>query len=284
MAKKSAKSVVRRVLPIACLILALSVSGCSRPSVERISWNVMGTIAAVQTKGCSQAAKEAFAETKAEFENIQTLLNAHCPTSEISRISKFDDSDVLCRCSCQVRDCYEAAFMLKKLTGGAFNPRWRGEGTLDLGAIAKGFAVDKAYDRLSSRKVGDACLVDLGGNIKAVSGRWTVGVKNPCAEGFAATVDLDEGEALATSATYFRGSHIRDGLTGAPVSNGVASVTVLCRSATIADGLSTSLFVLGPEKGRLLVSSLASGSACGEISVFWIMEDGRAFGDARFKQ
>ena len=100
-------------------------------------------------------------------------------------------------------------------------------------------------------------------------------------------VDLHEGEALATSATYFRGSHIRDARTGAAVSNGVASVTVLARSAMWADGLSTALFVLGPEAGRRFLDDklkLLVGDM--EVSVLWIMADGstRRFGAAnRFR-
>ena len=59
---------------------------------------------------------------------------------------------------------------------------------------------------------------------------------------------------FATSALYFRGRHIYDARTGAPVSNDVASVTVRCRSAMLADGLSTALFVIGVDSGRNLRS------------------------------
>ena len=106
---------------------------------------------------------------------------------------------------------------------------------------------------------------------------------DPNGGGFAAVVDLHEGEALATSATYYRGSHIYDGRTGLAVSNGVASVTVLCRSAMWADGLSTTLFILGPEAGRAFVEekcplfmpdcyALSDGKYA---AVLWILSDGR---------
>ena len=88
-------------------------------------------------------------------------------------------------------------------------------------------------------------LIDLGGNLKAVKGDWTVGIKD--GESFV----LHEGEACATSARYYRGSHIKDGRTGADVTNGVYSVTVVHpKSAMLADGLSTTLFILGREKGE----------------------------------
>lgn len=82
---------------------------------------------------------------------------------------------------------------------------------------------------------------------------------------------LKAGEALATSATYFRGGHIRDGRGGAAVANGVASVTVLHpTSAMMADGLSTALFVLGPDAGLAFVRRAHPG-----VAVLWTMSDGR---------
>ena len=110
---------------------------------------------------------------------------------------------------------------------------------------------------------------------------------DPRGGGFAAVVDLREGEALATSATYYRGSHIYDGRTGLAVSNGVASVTVLCRSAMWADGLSTTLFVLGPDEGRAFVEEKGRLLMGGEeVAVLWILSDGRQLRldhDARFR-
>jgi thiamine biosynthesis lipoprotein len=101
-------------------------------------------------------------------------------------------------------------------------------------------------------------------------------VKDPDGDGFAAVVELREGEALATSATYYRGSHIRDGRTGLAVSNGVASVTVLCDSAMWADGLSTTLFVFGPEEGRAFLDEhLPELAGSGKVAVLWILSDGR---------
>ena len=180
---------------------------------------------------------------------------------------------------------------LERLSGGAFSPRWRGTNTLDLGAIAKGFAVDLAAE--VTYVDGNDALLDLGGNLKALQGEggshrpWRTGVRDPGGSGLAAEVDLREGEALATSATYFRGSHIRDARMGAVVSNGVSSVTVLARSAMWADGLSTALFVLGPDSGAALLNSAAEEfPEAGVVAALWILADGttRSAGDAaRFR-
>ena len=238
----------------------------------------MGTIAALQTKGDRDGVKGGtlLAATMSVFKDVETLLNAHSAESEIRRLAPLSDEQILQRCSYATKPCYEAAFALVKATGGAFNPRWRGNGTLDLGAIAKGFAVDRACAAIAEVPAGVSCLVDLGGNVKSVRGSWRTGVKNPNGEGFAAVVDLQDGESLATSATYFRGSHIYDGRTNRQVENDVASVTVLCRSAMWADGLSTALFVLGVEDGRrFLEERLHLPDEVGDVAALWILKDGR---------
>ena len=237
----------------------------------------MGTVAAVQTKGDPDgvATGKMLAQTMATFKDVETLLNAHKPDSEISRLAPLPDEQVLRLCDKETRPCYEAAFALCKSTDSAFNPRWRGEHSLDLGAIAKGFAVDRACAAIAEAPAGVSCLVDLGGNVKSVRGSWRTGVKNPSGDGFAAVVYLQAGEALATSATYFRGSHIYDGRTNGPVENDVASVTVLCRSAMWADGLSTALFVFGVEDGRrFLEERLHLPDEVGDVAALWILKNG----------
>ena len=272
------------------MVAALCLAGCGRQQIERVEWPVMGTIAAVQTRGFTSPEKEALwvrGLGHPVFGIVELNLNAHEPKSELSRLAACSDEKVCESCNSDMRPCYEAAFALQKASDGAFNPRWRGTNTLDLGAIAKGFAVDRLESTLkAARPVGTDCLIDLGGNLKALRGSWRTGVKDPGRDGFAAVVELREGEALATSATYYRGSHIYDGRTGLAVSNGVASVTVLCNSAMWADGLSTTLFVLGPEEGKkflddklkILVGDMA-------VSALWIMDGGRQeiYGNARFQ-
>ncbi|MBQ3288842.1 MAG: FAD:protein FMN transferase [Kiritimatiellae bacterium] len=259
-----------------CLVLA----GCGNVGSDRVEWTTMGTVAALQTRGAGDASKvkALVEETKSVFGGVELRLNAHCPTSDVSRLAALPQADVLRLCAAADRPCYEAAFKLMEASGGAFNPRWRGPGTLDLGAIAKGFAADLAADVACAG--GIDALVDLGGNLKAArssSRPWRTGVKDPSGNGFAAVVELRGGEALATSATYFRGSHIFDGRTGRAVTNGVASVTVLCESAMWADGLSTTLFVLGPEEGRAFLAHMTGSGQVpgGAPAALWILDDGR---------
>ena len=281
----------------ACVVAAVFLHcGCYKAGgpVERVSWNVMGTVATLHVRGMglgegSPARKVVSAATAASRE-IEALFNAHSKDSELSKLACRTDDEILAMCgagspedtAAAARRCYKAAFQLAKASGLAFNPRWRGKGTLDLGAIAKGLAVDLAAERIAAlvaegtipRDVG--ILVDFGGNLKAVAGSWKVGVKNPAGEGYSENVELEEGESIATSAKYFRGDHIRDGRTGGAVAADVASVTVRSRSAMWADGLSTTLFVLGPDAGRKFVeASLPADCASGFISALWILGDGR---------
>lgn len=260
---------------IAFLSGIFAAGGCARSRIERVEWPVMGTVAAVQVRmGGGADVPSSVQRVRSQFEKVEHLLNFHDPASEIRALSPLSPPEALAKCSEIVRPCYEAAFKLSAASGGAFNPRWRGDGTLDFGAIAKGFAVDAAVHGFSPES---DVLIDLGGNLKSVRGSWRTGVKNPFGDGFARVIDLKAGESLATSAVYYRGGHIRDGRTGQVVSNGVASVTVMCSSAMWADGFSTTLFVLGPDEGREFLErnfiELAGGGA---ISVFWIMENGAA--------
>lgn len=225
--------------PVLAVLLAL-FAGCAREKIERVEWTTMSTVAALQWTGAEappiEAAKDAFAL-------VESLCNAHDATSELSRLATRDDAAVLASCDARMRPCYAAGFQLRDETGGRFDPRWRGAKTLDLGAIAKGFAVDLAAERL---KTDDGrVLVDLGGNLKAVRGDWSVGILG--GEAFT----LREGEACATSAKYYRGDHIVNAATGEKVGGSLRSVTVVHpTSAMLADGLSTVMFILGEDEGE----------------------------------
>lgn len=251
-----------RGLRVAVVMVGLmALVGCQRQAVERVEWVSMGTVAAVQARGATDdVLAKAHSVAQAECGEVELLLNAHEKDSEISRLAGRTDEEVLAACDAKMRPCYAAAFALTKLTAGAFNPRWRGTNTLDMGAIAKGFAVDLAAQAVAGKTETGDILLDLGGNLKAVRGDWTVGVKD------GETFTLREGEACATSARYYRGDHIKDGRTGSDVANGIYSVTVVHpTSAMLADGLSTVLFILGKEKGAAFVEEHYP-----EVRVFWL--------------
>jgi FAD:protein FMN transferase len=125
---------------------------------------------------------------------------------------------------------------------------------LDLGGIAKGYAVDLALDAL--RRAGaSAGLVDLGGSSLGVfGGPAPVDVRDPedPARPPWATFEID-GAALASSGGDQRPGHILDPRTGLPA-RGVLAATVVARTATEADALSTAVYVLGADLGLALLS------------------------------
>ena len=242
-----------------------------------IRWPVMGTVAQMTVRGeVSEADRTAFASTvRATYARLNGLVSAWDPDSELSRLAAAGCTNWINAVSDEVKPCYAAALRLAEESDHAFNPAMGrtlralgvGNGTyadFDLGAIAKGFAVDVAAQeiiRTCTNNLPDL-LIDLGGNLRVVgSGVWRTGIRNPFdRQGpYVGVIVLTNGESVATSGNYerfierdgIRYSHILDGRTGEPT-HGIAAVTVVTPAhygALLADGLSTTLFVLGPQTG-----------------------------------
>jgi len=145
--------------------------------------------------------------------------------------------------------------LIELTDGGAVKRRASVE--VDLGGIAKGYAVERAAAVLRAGGTAGG-MVDVGGDLvcfgRPPAGRaWSVDVKHPFGPGKIATLALAEG-AVCTSGDYARFveiagtcySHIVDPRSGRPADSAV-SVTVLARTATTADVWATALNVLGPE-------------------------------------
>ena len=143
---------------------------------------------------------------------------------------------------------------------------------IDLGAIGKGYAVDKALEIIKNFGIDNAC-VNLGGNIyvlgaSAGKNTWKIGVQHPRnKDEILGYLEL-KNEATATSGDYERFfeikgkrySHIINPKTGMPV-NGIIAVTIVAPTGTEVDALSTSAFVLGPEKGLKLIKKIPNADA-----------------------
>ncbi len=136
-----------------------------------------------------------------------------------------------------------------------------------LGGIGKGFAVDRAVAILRRAGLRDF-LIQAGGDLyaggQAGDTPWRLGIQDPRGPGGApfAAVELSDA-TFSTSGDYERAfvldgvryHHILDPDTGQPA-RGCRSVTIVARDATMADGLSTGVFILGPERGMALVERL----------------------------
>jgi len=137
---------------------------------------------------------------------------------------------------------------------------------INLGGIAKGYAVERGVDILRHRGVENA-IVTAGGDSRLLGDRrgrpWMVGIRDPRNDGqVAISVPLVD-EAISTSGDYeryfdedgIRYHHIIRPSTGVPAS-GVHSATVFGPDAVITDALSTSVFVMGVDQGLTLIGTL----------------------------
>ena len=152
---------------------------------------------------------------------------------------------------------------------------------IDLGGIAKGLAVDNCIKILKTFGVKEAS-VTAGGDTYVLGDNegkmWRIGIKHPRAESKLVSILPLADTAVSTSGDYERFfiengkryHHIINPTTGKSVT-AIQSVTILANNSTYADALSTSVFVLGVEKGLALVESLNN------ISVIIVDGQGKMF-------
>jgi thiamine biosynthesis lipoprotein len=129
--------------------------------------------------------------------------------------------------------------------------------TLDLGAVAKGLAIDTAARELAP--FADFAI-DAGGDLYLAGsnpqgGLWAVGIRHPNGSDELIRTLRVSNQAVCTSGAYERGSHILDARTGAPAQT-VDSATVVAPSAMLADALATAAFILGPVEGLALLDRM----------------------------
>ncbi|HEM3492723.1 TPA: FAD:protein FMN transferase [Streptococcus suis] len=144
------------------------------------------------------------------------------------------------------------------------------EMTLELGAISKGYIADKVRELFASKGITTA-IINLGGNVVVMGDSpttqngWNVGVQDPD-QVRGATVGSVPGthDSVVTSGIYERYlevdgvkyHHILDPKTGYPVENDISGVTVFSKTSIQGDALSTTLFLLGVEKGLDFINQM----------------------------
>ena len=152
---------------------------------------------------------------------------------------------------------------------------------LDVGAIAKGYAVEMVARLLENRGI-TGYAINVGGNIRTVGKKgngdmWLTGIENPTEDyenPYVAYIELS-GEAIVTSGSYQRYyivdgkryHHIIDPATLMPADKGFMSVSVICNNSADGDGLSTALFCMTIEEGMEFVNSLDG------VEALWVAND-----------
>ncbi len=157
---------------------------------------------------------------------------------------------------------------------------------LDVGAIAKGWAAEEVAEAAPS-----GLLISVGGNVCATGPKddagtpWVIGIEDPEGGEYLHTIYVTSG-SVVTSGDYQRAyavdgkvyHHIIDPNTLYP-SAYWRSVTVVCQCSTLADALSTALFLLPLEEGQALLEKLGSIGA----EAMWVDADGKIYYSENFQ-
>ena len=131
---------------------------------------------------------------------------------------------------------------------------------IDFGGIGKGYITDELVKILTDEKV-ESAIINLGGNVfgfrkKPDGSLWNIAIRDPNEpDKYLAAIRLEDS-AVITSGGYERYfeengiiyHHILDPRTGKPSDSGLKSVSIISKDGTLADALSTSLFIMGEEK------------------------------------
>lgn len=262
---------------LVCTVLALvMLTGCTpRDNHSRETVFAMDTVMDLQAWGADS--QKAISQMKDE---ITALENNWSATKEDSFVGRLNAGGAVL--PEDAHHFLQQAQALSQRTNGAFDPQlggcirawgfYNGEYRVpdkeelqqvpvqwDLGGIVKGYAGCKLTEILDTLDI-DRAILNLGGNIQTYGEKpggapWQIAIQNP-EGGTLGTVAVRGTMAVVTSGDYQRYfesdgkvyHHILDPETGHPADSGLSSITVICNDGTLADALSTALFVMGKEK------------------------------------
>ena len=260
------------------LLAAALLAGCgqsapsSSPAAEEenatADFFAMDTYMSVSAFG--EGSQEAVTEAEAEVHRLDALLSTGEAASEVGKINAdgggtlSEDGQRLMEASLQLYEetggCFDISIYPVMKLWGFTDQNYRSESKarnmLEYGLMGSVY-VEKVWGR-SNPRVG---LVNLGGNVQALGTKpdgsdWRIGIQRPDETGGMLGVVSIHDCAVITSGGYERYfeengktyHHIIDPADGFPSENGLVSVSIICADGMRADGLSTSLFVMGREK------------------------------------
>ncbi len=271
---------MRRFFPL-LLMVVLCLTGCQPKGYLSRDMYAMNTVISVNIPADVKGADALMEEAQLLIDGLEAKLSA---TREQSEISTGEYSD-------ETLSVLDYAYEISRNTGGAYDPEclaltrlWRindggyipdeeeisaalEKNDIDLGGIAKGYALQKTVELLSEK--AEYGMVSFGGNVGVWGNKpdgtdWTVGIKDPYdTSSVVGKVILSDGGYIAVSGDYeryfeqdgIRYHHIFDPETGYPVYNGTHSTAVYTKDGALGDALSTALFVMGYDKAIELYNS-----------------------------
>ncbi|TAM71691.1 MAG: FAD:protein FMN transferase [Microbacteriaceae bacterium] len=212
---------------------------------------------------------DAIARAFGALTDADRRFSTYRPDSEVSRVNRGLVAPA--EYSDDLREVLAIGASVQRGSRGAFALRVPGGAGLDTDGVVKGWAVQRAAEVLEGAGARNFCI-NAGGDVvvRGSAGEhsgWNIGVRSPWDPTTMVAVFSLRDEAIATSGAYERGDHIVDGRTGLAARAGLASVSVIAPSLTMADVLATAVFALG-EDG---VQWAAHDYECG---VFAIRYDG----------
>ena len=270
------------VFVIGCMVTGLatgcSTNGKSKGSQASLLKEQTREVFAMDTymtlKAYGKNAGKALDASVKEIERIENLVSTGKKTSEIARINQNGSGKVsedTMKLILRSRELYEDTELQKLLANmdadkiicdekkGTVKLDQKGM-KIDLGGIAKGYTSGRVMEIMKKYGVKNA-VISLGGNVQTLNSKpdgsaWQIAVEDPQDKSSYIGVLSLRNQAAITSGGYERYfekngkkyHHIIDPKTGYPAENGLSSVTIVSKDGTLADGLSTSLFIMGRKK------------------------------------
>jgi FAD:protein FMN transferase len=187
---------------------------------------------------------------QAKLRWVDDVFSTWKPESPVSRLRRGEIR--LDEAPPEVAEVLELCRRAREASDGWFDP-WALPGGVDPTGLVKGWAVERALDELKQAGA-PAAMINAGGDI-AVYGQptpgqpWRIAIENPLAlDRILLMADLAGAGAVATSGSYYRGTHMVDPRSGGPTT-ALLSATVLGHDLAFADALATGLYVSG---GKML--------------------------------
>lgn len=245
------------------------------------------TITVKTNKNNLNKAIETTEEAYTLAQSLENKLSEYNPNSEISCLNR-EAGKKYCPLSPDTVFLLNLAQEINQKTKGAFDIRFPSQSKqgkegiilllvneaklnhpqtrIGIASLAKGYIIDQIVEFLKSK--GFDALVNAGGDIRATGGPWKVAIQIPGADyGKNTKPFILNNQALTTSGNYENEKNIIDPKTSIAIEN-KSAVSVIAPNTTLANALSTALYVLGPEENKLILDHFP------EIKILWINENG----------